>query len=91
VLAAVLSAAALLVPASAAAKREWPRRLFVLVPSADLGNRPLVNGYAFDRYIQDVAEAPDGSILLATDRGWPPREGEVLRLTPGGRLRTLGR
>jgi hypothetical protein len=91
VLAAVLAAAALLVPASAAAKREWPRRLFVLVPSADLGNRPLVNGYAFDRFIQDVAEAPDGSILLATDRGWPPREGEVLRLTPGGRLRTLGR
>jgi glucose/arabinose dehydrogenase len=38
-----------------------------------------------------VAGAPDGSILLATDRGWPPRAGEVLRLTPGGRLRTLTR
>jgi hypothetical protein len=88
---ALLVVGIVFVSSATAATTEWPRRLFVLLPGADLGNRPLGNGYAFSRYIQDVAEAPDGSILLATDRGWPPRDGEVLRLGSDGRLQTVGR
>jgi hypothetical protein len=76
-LAAVLVSATLSVPSGMAAMREWPRRLSVLLPGAGLSNR----------YVQDVAEAPDGSILVAIVRGWLPRAvrcfGGIVRAADG--------